>query len=305
MNAYSGEFFQPERRLMGEWERAAPIRTGLPPDPVRLHRTIFISDTHLGTRGCKAAMLADFLAHNDCRTLYLVGDILDGWQFKNWYWDEAHRRVLDEILFKAASGTRVVYIAGNHDEALRAYAGLTVAGVELQREAIHETADGRRLLVIHGDQFDGIVAYAKWLAHLGDTAYAMALQVNDILHRFRKFLGLPYWSLSNYLKTKVKNAVQFISNFEQTVVRAAAAAGADGVVCGHIHHPVIRTVGGILYCNDGDWIENCTALVENGLGRLELIAWTECAGEGSLAPQRNLPAMAPVRDRLREPALST
>lgn len=304
MNAYSLESFRPERRLQAEQQRSSFISGAAFSDRMKLHRTIFISDTHLGTRGCKAAMLADFLANNDCRTLYLVGDILDGWQVKSWYWDEAHRRVIDEILFKAASGTRVVYIAGNHDEALRRYAGLILAGVELLREAIHETADGRRLLVIHGDQFDGIVSYAKWLAHLGDTAYTIALRANDMLHAVRKCFGLPYWSLSQYLKTKVKDAVQFISNFEQAVVRAAQAAGTDGVVCGHIHHPAIRNFGDILYCNDGDWIENCSALVENGLGQLELMYWTECADD-TCAPERNLPAVAAVRQRTLEPVLST
>lgn len=302
MSAYFLEAFRPKRRLD---DAGRPALGAEYSDRMKLHRTIFISDTHLGTRGCKAAMLADFLANNNCRTLYLVGDILDGWQVRNWYWDDAHRRVIDEILFKAATGTRVVYVAGNHDEALRRYAGLNLAGVELHREAIHETADGRKLLVIHGDQFDGIVNYAKWLAHLGDTAYTIALKANDAVHAVRRLFGLPYWSLSQYLKIKVKNAVQFISNFEHALVRAAEAAGVDGVVCGHIHHPAIHQFGKILYCNDGDWIENCSAIVENGLGQLELVYWTEHHGAAVQAQERNVPAATSVRQHGLEPALST
>ena len=301
MNAYSGGFFQrqPARRNHHDNHHNAECSP-----PTTLHRAIFISDTHLGTPGCKAAMLADFLARNDCRTLYLVGDIIDGWQLRKWYWDDAHRRVIDEILFKAASGTRVIYIAGNHDESLRAYAGLTLAGIELHRDAIHQTADGRRILVIHGDQFDSILTYARWLARFGDTAYSLALQLNDGLFAIRKLFGLPYWSLSQYLKTKVKNAVQFISDFEQAVVRAAGAAGVHGVICGHIHHPVIQDIGGILYCNDGDWVENCTALVEDMAGEIGLIHWTGYPTGDGVAPRPNL--TAPVTgDRLPQTVLST
>ncbi len=251
-----------------------------PKHPVRRHRTIFISDTHLGTRGCKAGALADFLAHNSCDTLYLVGDIVDGWRLKHrWYWPEAHDRVLAEVLHKIDTGTRVIYVPGNHDEMLRDYCGREIAGVELIRETIHETADGRRLLVLHGDQFDGVIAYARWLAFLGDWAYTRALELNEVCAGIRKALGLPYWSLSSYLKQKVKNAVEYICRFEDAVVQEARARGLDGVVCGHIHHAAIRRIDGCLYLNDGDWVESCTALTEDAAGNLEILHWAASGTE--------------------------
>jgi UDP-2,3-diacylglucosamine pyrophosphatase LpxH len=243
---------------------------------IRRYRTIFISDTHLGTRGCKAERLADFLAHNDCQTLYLIGDIVDGWALKrNWYWPEAHNRVIAEILRKVESGTRVVYVPGNHDEALRDYTGLSLAGVELLPEAVHKTADGKQLLIIHGDQFDGIIAYAKWLAYLGDRAYELAIALNTVLNVVRRRMGMRYWSLSAYLKLKVKNAASFIGNFEKALVREAKSRGFDGVVCGHIHHAEVKDMAGILYCNDGDWVESCTALTEDAIGRLRIVTWAD------------------------------
>jgi len=259
---------------------------GLAPDVMRRHRTIFISDVHLGTPGCKAELLADFLTHNDCRTLYLVGDIVDFWRLKrSWFWSAAHSRVIDAILAKVKSGTRVIYVPGNHDEAFRDYCGVLLAGVELQPEAVHRTADGRELLVVHGDAFDGIVTYARWLAILGDRAYAAALWLNDVINRGRRRLGLPYWSLSAFLKTKVKNASVFVSDFEQAVARAARLRGADGVVCGHIHHAQMKDIGGVLYCNDGDWVESCTALIEDARGRLEIVQWTTFAHERNRVAQ--------------------
>jgi len=256
------------------------------------HRTIFISDVHLGTRGCKADALADFLARNSCHTLFLIGDIVDGWRLKRrWFWPEAHSRVLREILHKVDTGTRVIYVPGNHDEAFRDYWGRNIAGVEVMREAIHQTADGKRLLVVHGDQFDGVIACAKWLAHLGDWAYTLALQLNEAFSAVRRDLGLPYWSLSAYLKQKVKNAVEYVCRFQDAVAREARTRGFDGVVCGHIHHAAIERIEGILYLNDGDWVESCTALVEDAGGTLEILRWpafgdsqesglfTELAGE--------------------------
>ncbi|HEY1878169.1 MAG TPA: UDP-2,3-diacylglucosamine diphosphatase [Rhizomicrobium sp.] len=240
------------------------------------HRTIFISDTHLGTRGCKAAALADFLAHNACDTLFLVGDIVDGWQLKRrWYWTDEQSQVVAEILRKVDAGTRVIFVPGNHDEFARDYAGRLFAGVEITNEAIHETADGRRLWVLHGDRFDGVISYAKWLAHVGDWAYGTALRLNDILSRLRRRLGLPYWSLSAFLKHKVKNAVEYISRFEEIVAREAEMRGVDGVVCGHIHHAEIRRIGGVLYLNDGDWVESCSALVEDARGHMEILRWAD------------------------------
>jgi UDP-2,3-diacylglucosamine pyrophosphatase LpxH len=253
---------------------AAPPVTVL--DAVRFarHRTIFISDTHLGTRGCKAEALADFLAHNDCQTLFLVGDIVDGWQLRRrWHWTEAQQQVVNEVLRKVDAGTRVIFVPGNHDEFARGYAGRLFGGIEIAQEAIHETADAKRFWVLHGDRFDTVIACAKWLAHLGDWAYGMALRVNDLLFAVRKRLGLPYWSLSAWLKRKVKNAVEYISRFEETVAREAALRGLDGVVCGHIHHAEIRRIGDVLYLNDGDWVESCSALVEDARGHMEILRW--------------------------------
>jgi UDP-2,3-diacylglucosamine pyrophosphatase LpxH len=252
--------------------------------PLRSHRTIFISDTHLGTRGCKAELLADFLVHNQCETLYLVGDIFDGWQIKRWYWTPAQDRVVREVLNKIAAGTRVIYVPGNHDEFLREYVGRTAFGVEVAREAIHETAAGLRLLVIHGDQFDGVIGCAKWLAHAGDRAYTFALQLNDGLHGIRRAMGLPYWSLSAYLKRAVKNAVEYVSRYEEIVARAAATRGVDGVMCGHIHQAEKRMIGDILYLNDGDWVESCSALVEDARGNLEILRWATCTPQSDPAP---------------------
>jgi UDP-2,3-diacylglucosamine pyrophosphatase LpxH len=244
----------------------------------RRHRTIFISDTHLGTRGCKAEALADFLSHNDCETLFLVGDIVDGWQLKRrWYWTDAQSQVVGEILRKVDCGTRVIFVPGNHDEFARDYAGRLFGGIEIVNEMIHETADGRRLWVLHGDRFDGVMHYARWLAHVGDWAYGAALRLNDVLFKLRKKLGLPYWSLSAYLKHKVKNAVAFIARFETIMAAEAAKRGVDGVVCGHIHHAEIRMIGDVLYLNDGDWVESCSALVEDALGHLEILHWADHA----------------------------
>jgi UDP-2,3-diacylglucosamine pyrophosphatase LpxH len=242
----------------------------------RHHRTIWISDTHLGTRGCKADLLCDFLKHNDCDLLYLVGDIVDGWRLaRTWFWHESHNRVIDEILRKVHSGTRVIYIPGNHDEVLRGYVGLSFAGIELANEAVHETADGKRLLVLHGDRFDGVVTHARWLAHAGDWAHTMAMRINDVVAYARRVLGMPYWSLSGWLKDHVKNAVEFISRFEEAVAAEAERQGVDGVVCGHIHKAEVRSIGRILYCNDGDWVESCTALAEDHAGNLSIISWKE------------------------------
>ncbi|RME66573.1 MAG: UDP-2,3-diacylglucosamine diphosphatase, partial [Alphaproteobacteria bacterium] len=244
----------------------------------RDYRTIWLSDIHLGTRGCKAAFLHDFLKRNQCRTLYLVGDIIDGWQIKKkLYWTQAQSDVVRRLMKMAKKGTRIIYVPGNHDEALRDYLDIDLAGIKVVGEAVHETADGRRLLVIHGDAFDSILRYARWLAFLGDRSYQFLLSLNHMVNALRGWLGLPYWSLSAYLKFKVKNAVEFISRFEEAVAHAAAERGADGVVCGHIHHAEIKPIGDIMYYNDGDWVESCTALVEHHDGRMEILHWAEDA----------------------------
>jgi UDP-2,3-diacylglucosamine pyrophosphatase LpxH len=245
-----------------------------PDGPVRRYRSIWISDIHLGTRGCKAEFLLDFLRHTESDHLYLVGDIIDGWRLKrSWYWHQTHNDVVQKLLRKARKGTRVVYIAGNHDEVLRDYLGLQLGGVELLGEDVHETADGKRLLVIHGDAFDGVVRYAPWLALLGDKAYSLALAANNALNLVRRRLGYPYWSFSAVLKAKVKNAVRYVDDFERALAAEARRRGVDGVVCGHIHKAEIRTVDGVLYCNDGDWVESCTALVESLDGVLSIVHW--------------------------------
>ena len=237
-------------------------------------RTAFVSDIHLGTAGCNADLLVDFLKSIEVETLYLVGDIVDGWRLKRgWYWPQRHNDVVRRVLKMAKHGTRVVYIPGNHDEFLRDFCGLHFGGVELAREAIHETADGRRLLVLHGDEFDGVVLYARWLAFLGDHAYELLLKLNLVFNAIRRRLGMPYWSLSAHLKRKVKNAVEFVGRFEEAVAHAAATHGVDGIVCGHIHTAEIRRIGNVTYYNDGDWVESCTALTEHPDGRFELIDW--------------------------------
>ncbi len=243
---------------------------------VTQYRTIWISDTHLGTRGCKAQQLLDFLRHTQSEKLYLVGDIIDGWRIKrSWYWTETQTDVLQEILKKVRSGTEVIYVPGNHDEVLRDYMGLVMGGVQIRDDLVHVTAKGERFLILHGDQFDGVVRYAKWLAILGDHAYTALLKMNDLFNAGRRLFGMPYWSLSAFLKHKVKNAVEFISQFEVAVAREARARGVDGVICGHIHHPEMRMIDGILYCNDGDWVESCSALIENADGGLEIVHWAD------------------------------
>lgn len=237
-------------------------------------RTVWISDIHLGTPGCNADLLVDFLKTVQPETLYLVGDIIDGWRLKRgWYWPARHNDVIRRVLKLAGKGVRVVYVPGNHDEVLRDYTGLSFGGVEIVAEAIHTTADGRRLLVLHGDEFDGVVLYARWLAFLGDYAYALLLRLNIVFNAARRQFGLPYWSLSAFIKKRVKNAVSFISRFEEAVAHAAAERSVDGVVCGHIHSAEIRQFGNITYYNDGDWVESCTALVELADGRMEIVDW--------------------------------
>jgi UDP-2,3-diacylglucosamine pyrophosphatase LpxH len=249
-----------------------------PPRPVThtVYRSVFISDTHLGTRGCRAEFLAGFLKSMTCENLYLVGDIIDGWRLKrSWFWDKHHDKVLRRVLKAARNGTNVVYVPGNHDEMLRKYLmfGVEVCGVKIQMEAEHVTADGKRLLVTHGDLFDSVVRHARILALLGDWAYTAALELNRWFNMVRTRLGYPYWSLSAWLKLQVKEAVKAIDRFETALADDAKARGFDGVVCGHIHHAEMRMVNGVLYLNDGDWVESCTALVEHMDGRLELIDW--------------------------------
>ena len=239
-------------------------------------RTLFLSDVHLGCRGCQAGLLLDFLRHHDAETIYLVGDIADGWRLrKSWYWPQEHNDVVQKLLRKGRKGSRIVYIPGNHDEFLRSYAGTHFGGVEVMDRDIYETADGRKLLIIHGDQFDVVVRHAAWLAHLGAGAYNAVIGVNTHFNRFRRRLGLGYWSLSAWAKLKVKNAVNYIGAFEDALANEARRVGADGVVCGHIHHAAIRQTPTFQYINTGDWVESCTAVAEHHDGRMEIIRWTQ------------------------------
>ncbi|RVT97727.1 UDP-2,3-diacylglucosamine diphosphatase [Rhodovarius crocodyli] len=242
----------------------------------RRHRAVFISDIHLGTRGCRSDFLIDFLRRTECDHLYLVGDIVDGWRLrKSWYWHEEFDEVLRLLLEKAERGTKVTYIPGNHDEMFRQWLGLEVAGVKLAREAVHEAADGRKYLIMHGDEFDGVIRYAKFLAYLGDWAYDWALVINRVFNSARQRFGYPYWSLSQWLKRQVKEAVKAIDRFEVALAGEARRRGLNGVVCGHIHHAEMRDVQGTAYMNCGDWVESCTALVEETDGTFRLIDWAQ------------------------------
>src|SRR5512139_3523222 len=226
--------------------------------PARRFRTLFISDVHLGARGSQADLLLDFLRYHDAETIYLVGDIVDGWALKSgWYWPQSHNDLVQKLLRKARKGAKIIYIPGNHDEFLRNYYGTHFGGIDVIENTVHTGVDGRRYLVIHGDIFDLVVQNARWLAHLGDKAYDFAIQMNRLVNFFRRLFGVPYWSLLQWAKQKVKNAV----------------------ICGHIHYAIIRDEHGIRYMNCGDWVESCTALVEHEDGRFEIITWAN--------PQRN------------------
>jgi UDP-2,3-diacylglucosamine pyrophosphatase LpxH len=259
------------------------------------YRTVFISDTHLGTRGCRSDFLADFLDSFSCEHLYLVGDIVDGWRLRrSWYWDAMHDEVVKRILRHARRGAAVTYLPGNHDEMFRPWiaTGIEVAGITLRAEAVHVTADGRRLLVMHGDQFDSVVRCARFVALLGDWAYHWALVLNRYVNLIRRELGYPYWSLSRWAKRQVKGAVAAVDRFEEALAGEARRRQLDGVVCGHIHHAEMREVDGLLYLNTGDWVESCTALVEHHDGRLELIDWAARNRLSFLAQRRTPTAQA-------------
>jgi UDP-2,3-diacylglucosamine pyrophosphatase LpxH len=241
----------------------------------RMFRAMFISDVHLGTRGCRAEQLLDFLRWHDAETIYLVGDIVDGWQLRyGWHWPQSHNDVVQKLLRKGRKGTRLVYVPGNHDEFLRDYCGLHFGGVEVTPDAIHVAADGRRYIVTHGDQFDLVVKNARWLAYLGDHAYTFALALNTTLNLFRRRLGLPYWSISRWAKVRVKEAVNYIGEFEKMLSVEADRHRTSGVICGHIHHASIRHIGEVRYVNCGDWVESCSAAVEHHNGDFEILTWT-------------------------------
>jgi UDP-2,3-diacylglucosamine pyrophosphatase LpxH len=246
----------------------------VPAKPIPAVRTIFVSDLHIGTAGFQADAFLDFLRETRCDTLYLVGDIVDGWQLKRrWFWPQSHNDVIQKLLRSVRKGCRVVYVPGNHDEFARPFCGNSFGGVEVCEQAVHVTATGAKLWVIHGDQFDAVVQCAKWLAYVGDFAYEQTLKLNRQLNALRARMGLPYWSLSQFLKGKVKKALNYVSQFENAVATEAKKRGYQGVVCGHIHRAELRDVAGVLYANDGDWVESRTALVETQTGELQIWEW--------------------------------
>lgn len=240
-------------------------------------RTVWLSDIHLGYRGCKADFLLDFLRHVECEYIFLVGDIIDVWYLKRkgLFWPQSHNNVIRTLLGKAKHNTKVIYIPGNHDEVLREYDGQVFGNVEIHNKYIHHTIDGRKLLMIHGDEFDNVVHCNRILSFIGDKSYDMLLYINRYLYSLRRKLGFPYWSFATYIKTKVKNAMDAIAKFERAVAHEAHRAGVDGLVCGHIHHAQLKEINDVLYCNDGDWVENCTTMVEHHDGTLELLRWRE------------------------------
>lgn len=239
------------------------------------YKTIFISDVHLGTRDCKAVQLNDFLKNNTCDTLYLVGDIIDAWKIQQnkLKWKDSHTDVVRRILKLSRKGVKVVYVAGNHDEFLRPMMKYVanIGSVQICNQIMHIGVDGKRYLVVHGDLFDGITRLAPWLSFLGDKAYDFVLSVNTRFNWIRHRMGFGYWSLSKWLKGRVKKAIDFMFQFEKTITDYARKKGFDGVICGHIHHAEIKDVNGITYMNDGDWVESLTALVEHMDGRWEII----------------------------------
>ena len=244
---------------------------------MKTYRSIFVSDVHLGTKDCQADKLNNFLKHNSCDTLYLVGDIIDAWKIQQnkWRWKQSHTNVVRRVLGHAKRGTRVVFIAGNHDEFLRPMIpyGFSFGLVEIHNQIEHIGADGKHYLVVHGDLFDGITRLAPWIAFLGDKAYDFVLGLNNKFNWIRRRMGFGYFSLSKFLKHKVKKAVDFIFKFEENLANYCKKRGFDGVICGHIHHAEIKEINGVTYMNDGDWVESCTALVEHHDGRWEIITW--------------------------------
>ena len=249
------------------------------PDGIYRYRAIWISDFHLGWSPCEAECLLDFLRHHEAEYWYLVGDIVDGWMLKrNWHWPQPHNDVVQKILRKARKGAQVFYIPGNHDAFARGYAPIQLGGVAVVLEAFHTTAGGQRLWILHGDEYDSVVHYAPWLAVLGNHGYDLTIHLGRFINRLRRMLGLREWSLSAYVKQRVKNVVKFVTNYEHALAREARRRQAQGVVCGHIHKAEMRDFDGIQYCNCGDWVESCTALAEHNDGSLEIIRWKKAGG---------------------------
>jgi UDP-2,3-diacylglucosamine pyrophosphatase LpxH len=249
-------------------------------------RTVWLSDIHLGSRACRVGLLLDFLRNTRCDLLYLVGDVIDLEHLRrDFYWPESHSEVLRILLGMSRAGTRIVYIPGNHDYELRKFAGAQFGNVEVADECVHTTRGGRKLLVLHGDQFDSIVRGKSLAVALGAFACRSLLTLNRFVHWLHDLTGRPYWSLAQHVKSRFAGAKRYVERFQQATLVAAREAGVDGVVCGHIHRADIVEIDGLLYCNDGDWVESCTALVENQAGDLELLTWRPPVAASSL-PQR-------------------
>jgi UDP-2,3-diacylglucosamine pyrophosphatase LpxH len=262
-------------------------------DGITRYRTIFMSDLHLGTRGCQAELTLDFLRYNDADTIFLVGDIIDGWGLKSdWYWPQSHNDIIQALLRKVRRGARMTFVPGNHDEFARQFVGLTFGGFEIVQDTTYATADGRCFLITHGDEFDVIVRHAKWLSLFGDWAYQVALFINRHFNRARRLLGFSYWSFSAWAKLKVKNVVNFIGGFERELASEARKRGADGVICGHVHHAEIRDIDGIEYVNTGDFVESCSVVVEHYDGKLEILYWAALAAKTNQTPPQGAEAEA-------------
>lgn len=263
-------------------------------------RTVWISDIHLGTKDCKAKELLEFIKHCRAKKIYLVGDIVDGWALKKrWFWPQEHNDVIQKLLRQARKGTEVIFIPGNHDEFARQFCGLNFGGIQVKHDDVHVTADGKKLWVTHGDLYDNIMQYARWLAFIGDRAYTFALWLNRVFNKIRLKLNYPYWSLSQYLKHKVKAAVSCITAFEDLLIREAKNKQCDGVVCGHIHKAELRSIDHVTYANDGDWVESMTALIENHDGSLQIIDWNEVGLMNVLAEKEVLTSI-PSREEIKE-----
>ena len=243
-------------------------------EEVTFYKSVFISDVHLGTRGSKAELLLSFLKTVECENLFLVGDIFDGWRLKkNWYWPIEHSTVVQKILRLSRKGARIIYIPGNHDEFMRQFIDHQFGNIELYNEYEYYATNGKKYIVIHGDKFDLVTVNFKWIAHIGDWAYTALINVNTVMHWIRTFFKMPYWSISKWAKKQVKEAVNFIGNYEQSLLHYAKSNAADGIICGHIHHANVTKIENVEYMNCGDWVESCTALVETIEGEFKLIHW--------------------------------
>jgi UDP-2,3-diacylglucosamine pyrophosphatase LpxH len=268
--------------------------------PIIHVRSAFISDIHLGSRECRADLVLDFLRHVQMDQLFLVGDIVDICSMRrSFYWPQLHNDVLRTILGKTKHGTQVIYVPGNHDEQLREICGSSFGKLEIHRDYVHTTLRGMELLVMHGDEFDAAVKCSRWLAALGSGLYDVTLSANRAVNALRRRLGYPYWSLAGYLKSRVGNAVKYVHEFERAAAHAARRRGVDGIVCGHIHRPGIVELEGLLYCNDGDWVDSCSALIEDRSGELELWRWNDVGSALRLVEIGGQRRVAPVSKHAR------